>query len=333
LSAGLAAYLLAGPVAAQPGRARAVLVLEVANGGWKEGVQAVVAELLTTGHELSVRAVDAPSPEQLQLALKSAVAELGVVAGVSVTRQGNDATAVLCRRDASACETVVVDVADGELSRSRLALAVVERLRPLDLPATQPTSPKPLRPLPPAAPPPYVEKTVRADARRFRAWLGGGVVLASGISAPMSWLGASLGATLSKPWGLEVSVAGSPLEGRAESAAGALSLRAVQALGFATFEPFAWRGFGFSLGLGGGTLHLRENAAPASGFNGFSQSATVAVVSTQARVHHRAGPVYWGVVVDPGLLIPSLRVEAGAATVLRIGRPWVTLQANLGMEL
>ena len=333
LSAGLAASAFSVPVGAQPARAGAVLVLEVANGGWKEGVQAVVAELLTTGHELAVRAVDAPSPEQLQLALKSAVAQLGVAAGVSVTRQVDNATAVLCRRGASSCETIVVDTADGELSRSRLALAVVERLRPLDLPATQPPS-RPLpRPVPRAAARPHLEPSVRTDTRRLRAWLGGGVVLSSGTSAPIAWLGASLGATLSKPWGLEVSVAGSPLSGRAESAAGTLSLRAVQGLGFATFEPLSWRGFGFSLGLGAGALHFRESASPAPGFDGFSQNATVAVVSTQARLHQRVGPVYWGLVTNPGMLIPDLKVEAGAETVLRIGRPWITLQASLGVEL
>jgi hypothetical protein len=149
----------------------------------------------------------------------------------------------------------------------------------------------------------------------------------------MSWLSASFGATLSKPWGLEVSVAGSPLAGSAESAAGTLSLRAVQALGFATFEPFSWRGLGFGLGLGGGTLHLREKATAGAGFVGFSQNATVAVVSAQARLHQRVGRVYWGVVLDPGMLIPAVKVEAGTETVLRIGRPWVTLQASVGVEL
>jgi hypothetical protein len=311
-----------------------VLVLEAADGGWKEGVQALVAELLTTGHELSVRAVDAGSPEQLEQALQLAVAQSGVAAGVSVTRQADSATALLCRRGKSSCEKVEVDVADGELARSRLALAVVERLRPIDLPATQPPpAPTSARPVPPAAPPPPADEPGRSDVRRYRAWLGGGVVLTSGTSAPMSWLGASFGATLSKPWGLEVSVAGSPLAGSAESRAGTLSLRAVQALGFGTFEPFAWRGFGFCLGLGGGTVHMRESASPVSGFDGFSQRATVAVVSAQARLHQRVGPVYWGVVVDPGMLIPALKVKAGSETLLRMGRPWVTLQANLGVEL
>lgn len=310
-----------------------MLVLEPASGGWKEGMQSLVAELLTTGHELNVRAVDVLSPEDLQQALKSAVAQLGVAAGVSVTRRADMATALLCRRGVSDCEKVEVDIAEGELSRSRLALAVVERLRPIDLPAAQPPSATSARPLPAAPKRSPVERPARTDVRRFRAWLGGGIVLSSGTSAPMSWLGASFGAMLSRPWGLEVSVAGSPLEGSAESAAGALSLRAVEGLGFATFEPFSWRGFGFSLGLGGGTLHLRESASPASGFDGFSRSATVAIVSTQARLHHRIGPVYWGLVVDPGMLIPALKVQAGTETLLRIGRPWVTLQASLGVEL
>jgi hypothetical protein len=310
-----------------------VLVLEPANGGWKEGVQALVAELLTTGHELNVRAVDVPSPDDLQQALQSAVAELGVAAGVSVTRRADTATALLCRRGASDCEKVEVDIADGELSRSRLALAVVERLRPIDLPAAQPPSVTSPRPVAPAPKPSPVERAARTDVRRFRAWLSGGVVLSSGTSAPMSWLGASFGAVLSQPWGLEGGVAGSPLEGSAESSAGTLSLRAFEAVGFATFEPFSWRRFGVYLGLGGGALHLRENAAPVAGFDGFAQHATVAVVSARASLHQRVGPVYWGLVVDPGVLIPALKVEAGAETVLRIGRPWVTLQASLGVEL
>ena len=160
-----------------------MLVLEPANSGWKEGVQALVAELLTTGHELNVRAVDVPSPEDLQRALQSAVAQLGVEAGVSVTRQADTATALLCRRGASDCEKVEVDIADGELSRSRLALAVVERLRPIDLPASQPPSATSARPVPPPATRSPVDRPARTDVRRFRAWLGGGVVLSSGSSS------------------------------------------------------------------------------------------------------------------------------------------------------
>jgi hypothetical protein len=33
------------------------------------------------------------------------------------------------------------------------------------------------------------------------------------------------------------------------------------------------------------------------------------------------------------MLVPALKIEAGTATVLRIGRPWVTLQASLGITL
>jgi hypothetical protein len=332
LSAGLVAYLFAPPLAAEPKRAGAVLVLEAGNGGWKEGVQALVAELLTTGYELSVRTASTHSPEDLQQALQLAVAQSGVAAGVSVTREEDRATALLCRQGVSSCERVEVEIADGELSRSRLALAVVERLRPIDLPVTQPSAtPPPL--IPPVAKPPQVEKSVPRDVRRLRVWLGGGGVLSSGISAPMVWLGVSFGAMLAKPWGAEVGVSGSPFEGSAQSPAGSLSLRAIEAIGFATFEPSSWRSFGLCLGLGGGTLHLRESASPASGFDGFSRGATVAVVSARARLQRRVGPVYLGLVIDPGMLIPALKVQAGTETVLRIGRPWVTLQASLGVEL
>jgi hypothetical protein len=162
--------------------------------------------------------------------------------------------------------------------------------------------------------------------------VSGGSVLSSGI-APLSWVGASLSAMLSAPWGLEVGFAGSPLAGTTQSYAGSLSLRAIQGIGFVTFEPFTDRSLGLCLGLGGGTLHLRENATPTEDFDGFSRSATVAVLSARARLQYRAGPVYLGLAMDPGMLVPALKVEAGTATVLRIGRPWLTLQASLGVTL
>lgn len=308
-------------------------MLEAESGGWKEGVQALVAELLTTGYELSVRAASAPSTDQLQQELRLAVAASGAAAGVSVVRDAASATAFLCRRGKSSCEQVEVNLAGGELSRSRLALAVVERLRPLDLPAAQPPPVQPPPSVPPARKRAERGKSAPSGVRRLRVWLNGGGVLSSGTSAPMAWLGASFAAMLSEPWGFEVGLAGSPLAGSAQSPAGALSLRAAQAVGFATFESSSWRSFGFGLGLGGGALHLRERASPAAGFDGFSSHGTVAVVSAQARLHQRLGRVYWGLVVDPGLLIPALKVDAGTETLLRIGRPWVTVQASLGVSL
>jgi hypothetical protein len=296
-------------------------------------VQALVAELLTSGYELTVRGGRAHSLGQLEEELEREVAQSGASAGVLVTRTDSRGTAWLCRR-VNPCERLEMEIVDGELSRSRLALAVVERLRPIDLPVTAPPQKAPpapsqsaTNPLPPAQP------SLHSGPRRFRVWLGGGSVLSSGIAAPFPWLSASLGAMLSSPWGLELALAGSPLPGTTESYAGSLSLRAVQGMGFAMFEPFSRRKVGLSLGLGGGALHVQENATPAPGFDGFSRSANVAVLSARARFQYGAGPVYLGVTVDPGMLVPALKVEAGAATVSRIGRPWVTLQASLGVAL
>jgi hypothetical protein len=149
----------------------------------------------------------------------------------------------------------------------------------------------------------------------------------------MSWLSASLGLMVSDPWGVELALGGSPLPGSAESHAGSMSLRGVQAIAFATFEPFSRRSFAFGLGLGGGALRLRETASPAPGFDGFTQAATVGVVSARARLVQRLGPVYWGLSVDPGMLVPSVKVQAGSETVLRIGRPWVSVQTSVGLQL
>jgi hypothetical protein len=334
VSAGLAAYLFASSVGAQPARAEAVLVLDAGDEtGWKEAVQALVAELLTTGYELSVRAARTHSVEQLEQELQLEVTDSGVSAGVSVIREGNSATALLCRNGVSSCERLQVPMADGELSRSRLALAVVERLRPIDLPTPPKTPSPPAKKLPPRAERPGAVEPEPARVRPLRTWLGGGVVLPSGASAPMAWLSASLGVMVSEPWGIELGLAGSPLPGRAESQAGSLSLRALQGTAFATFEPFSRRSWGFGLGLGGGTLRLQAAASPAPGFDGSSRAATVGVVSARARLFRRFGRLCWGLSIDPGVLVPAVKVEAGTETVLRIGRPWLALQTSLGVEL
>jgi hypothetical protein len=338
------AYLLAVPAGAQPARVEAVLVLEAPNGlGWKEGVQALVAELLTTGHELRVRAARAHSLAQLEQELQLEIADSGGAStGVSITREGTSATALLCRRGVGSCERVQMTMSDGELSRSRLALALVDRLRPIDLPAAPAVASAPAPPetavapperVPPRAERPNAEPPGRTGARPIAVWAGGGVVLSSGMSAPLVWLSASLGLRITEPWGIELGVGGSPLAGSAESHAGSLSVRAFQATAFATFEPLSARSLGLGLGLGGGALRLQETASPAPGFEGFSRHTTVGVVSARARLFLRLGPLYWGLSLDPGMLVPAVKVQAGTETVLRIGRPWLALQTSLGMEL
>jgi len=335
LSAGVSAFFVATNADAQPPRAQAVLVLEADNErSWKEGVKALVAELLTTGYELSVRAARSHSLEQLEQELQRRVADSGATAGVSVTRNGDGATTLLCRHDAASCERLETEISDAELSRSRLALAVVERLRPLDLP----TAPESLPPPPRAASRPEPPKPATTEPppkphRPRRLWLGGGAVLSSGVTGPLSWLGASFGLMVAKPWGLELGFGGSPLRGRAESQAGSLSLTCWHATAFATFEPWSGPGLGFSLGLGAGVLRVEEEASPAAGFEGFSRRATVGSVSARARLFHDLGPLFWGLSIDPGLLLPAVKVVAGTETVLRLGRPWLSLQTSVGFEL
>jgi hypothetical protein len=336
LSVGFAAFLVASAASAEPKRAEAVLVLEAPNqAGWKEGVQALVAELLTSGYELNVRTAHTPSLDQLEQELRLQVSESGAAAGVSVIREGSSATTVLCRRDAAACERLEVEISDSELSRSRLALAVVGRLRPVDLP----TEPEPLAPPPKRVPPPAEAPRVKPpapaakSAHSHRVWLGGGAVLASGLSAPMTWLSASLSVSVAAPWGIELGFGGSPLPANADSDAGSLSLRCSQIAGFVSFEPWSGPSFGFGLGLGGGALRLQETATPAPGFDGFSRHLTVGTLSARARIFRRFGPVDWGLSLDPGLLVPAVKVAAGTETVLQLGRPWVALQTSVGFEL
>lgn len=336
MSAGFAVLFWASAASAEPKRAEVVLVLEAPNhAGWKEGVQALIAELLTTGYDLNVRTARAPSLDQLEQELRLQVTESGAAAGVSVIREGGSATTVLCRREAAACERIEIEISDSELSRSRLALAVVGRLRPVDLPtAPEPVAPPPKRVPPPAEPPRGKRPEPAAKpARPQRVWLGGGAVLASGLSAPMTWLGASWSMRVAAPWGIELGFGGSPLPAHADTDAGSLSVSALRAEGFVTVEPWSGPSFGLALGVGGGALRLQETATPAPGFDGFSHHANVGLLSARARVFRRFGPIDWGLSVDPGLLVPAVKVAAGAETVLQIGRPWVSLQTSVGFEL
>lgn len=326
------ACLFASPVAAQQKRSGTVLVLQADDqASWEQGVQALVAELITTGYELNVRAAHAHLLDPLERELQTAVAGSEALAGVSIAREGDNATALLCRRGASPCERLRMNISEGELSRSRLALAVVERLRPIDLPV----APEPAKPPPPVAPEIKPSAAAPPAAHRvhlFRTWLSGGAVLASGMSAPLVWLTGSLELVRVKPWGLELCVAGSPLAGKVETSAGSLALRGLSVTAFATFEPVARPPLGFSLGLGAGVLHLQETAAPAPGYDVASDSPTVGLVSARARLSHQMGPAYFGLTIEPGMLIPAVKVEA-AAEAVRIGRPWVSLQASMGLDL
>lgn len=335
MSAGVAAFFFVSIARAEPKRTEAVLVLEAPNHvGWKEGVKALVAELLTTGYELNVRAARAPSLEQLEQELQLQVAESAAAAGVSVIRDGGRATTLLCRHDAQTCERIVVEISDSELARSRLALAVVGRLRPLDLPTPPEPVAKPDQRPPPAAEPGKVppRESAPPKPRPHRFWLGGGAVLASGVGA-MTWLSASLSVRVAEPWGVELGFGGSPLRANAETAAGTLSFSSLQAAAFATFEPWSGPEFGFGVGLGGGALRLHETATPAPGFDGYSRQLTVGLLSARARVFHRFGPVNWALSVDPGVLVPAVQVTAGTETVLQIGRPWISVQTSVGFEL
>lgn len=327
-------YFFASLASAQPKHAGTVLVLEVRDGpSWKDGVQALVAELLATGYELSVRAAQFRSLDQLEQELQRQVADSSVLAGVSITREGSSAMTLLCRRDAVSCERFEMDASEGELSRSRLALAVVERLRPLDLPVLPEPTPPSRTPRPSRVEPAPTGQPAPTHTRPLRVWLGGGAVLSSGASTPLSWLGASLEARILESWGIELGFGGSPLSGRAESQAGTLSLRYLQADAFATFEPLSNPNFGLSLGLGGGAVRLYETATPAPGFDAFSENASVGMISARARLWHRFGRFYWGLSIDPGMLVPAATVLAGTETILQLGQPWVSLRTSVGLSL
>jgi hypothetical protein len=336
-----AAPVARAPAAAAPNESgrdaeRFVVVLKASVGdalAWEEGTGAVVAELLTTGYSLSIRAAGSDSTQALRAELEAQLARPHVTGAVAVLRSREHGVALVFTRRFG-FERIQVALADEALSRSQLALGVVDRMRNLEIALDAAVEPAPraaAEPAPRAAAEP-ARPAVEPAPRALELWLGAGAVVASGFSSPLPWLSVSGAVALFDPIGIEGSLGLSPLATQVTTSAGSLRLRAEQASLFLTFTPFARRQYGVALGLGGGATFVRETASPAAGYVGFAETANVGLVSARARAFARFGKAFLVLGIDPGLLVPAVGVQAAGEQALGIGRPWLTLSAGVGWQ-
>jgi hypothetical protein len=299
-----------------------VIVLDATHlesGGWRPGQAAVVAELRANGYDVELRPSAVRAAGDLDIELESLLLEEGVAGAVAIWKE-DERGVVEVKTERSGLQRLTAPVADDALSRSRLALAVVDRVRLVDIPW--------LAAAPRSRPPPALRQ------RQSVAFLAVGIgVVNAGQGATWPWLSASGGVVLLPPFGVEGSIGLSLASSTSHTGSGKVSLRAEQAVAYAAFEPLAGRRLSFALGLGGGAVWVQGNAAAGPGFVGKDAVGRVALLGARARGSLRLGHALFTLTLEPGVLVPSVRLLGEGATLETFGRPWLSASAGFGWLL
>lgn len=318
----LLVVLLAGPRTSRAAESPRVIVLDATHlesGGWRPGQAAVVAELRANGYDVEIRPSAVLAARDLDIELESLLLGEGVAGAVAIWKE-DECGVVEVKTERSGLQRLTAEVADDALSRSRLALAVVDRVRRVDIPW--------LAAAPRLRPPPAVRQ------RESVAFLAVGVgIVHAGQGATWPWLSASAGVVISPPFGVEGSLGLSLTSSTSRTDPGKVTLRAEQAVAYAAFEPLAGRRLSFALGLGGGAVWMQGQAAPGPGFVGKDAEARVALLGARARGAFRLGRALFTLTLEPGLLVPSVRLLGEGATLETFGRPWLSASVGCGWSL
>jgi hypothetical protein len=293
---------------------------------WSEGTQAVVAELVAGGYELTLRASAGRDRSELLHELVAVASDEPVLGAVVVVREGERGMAYVYTPK-SGTVSIETGVSEGAVGEGAVALRITQVLGPphLDVP------PRPIeetRPAPtdtPAQTPPVKPP----ERRSLLASVSAGLVFSSDLAEPLPFAGVGLRRRLVGPLSVEAAGAFSLGASRIETAAGSVDLTAQEVTLHLAFEPFGDERFAFSLGLGGGVVWTQGSGEPNGGYVGSEDSARVAVLSARAAAcfTHNDWSLLLG--IDPGVLLPAVNVGAGGEAV-RLGRPWTTAGVGLG---
>jgi hypothetical protein len=294
---------------------------------WAEGTQAVVAELVAGGYELTLRASTARDREELLRELAAVASEKPVLGVVVVTREGDRGVAYVYTVK-SGTVPVETSVSEGAVGEGAVALRITQVLGPprLEVPA---------RPVP-AAPPPRAEvplpvpaREEEPPARSYLVSIAAGLIFTSELTEPLPIAGIGLRRRLAGPLSLDAAGALSLGASRVETTAGSVDVSAQELTLHLAFEPFGDQHFAFSVGLGGGVVWTQGSGHASDGFVGSDDTARVALLSARAAATFTHN--HWSVLlgVEPGVLLPPVNLGTGAASA-RLGRPWTTANVGLG---
>jgi hypothetical protein len=308
---------------------RLVVVLRPSPGvgdAWPDGTQAVIAELVAGGYELTLRASSARDNEGLLAELASVASERPVLGVVVVLREGERGVAYVYTQKAG---TVAVEtgVAEGAVGEGRLALRITQLLGPPHLDVVK------RRPPDAATPPPTPDPVAGDEPRRHTLLaIAAGLVFSSDLTEPLPIAGLVARHRLFGPLSAEAKGNLSLSASRLETEAGNVDVSASEVTLHLAFEPFHSEGFGLSLGLGGGVVWLQGSGEPRAGFSATRDQASVALLSSRAMAFftHKDWSLLLG--IEPGVMLPAASV-GGGDEVARLGRPWTTASVGLGWNL
>lgn len=310
---------------------RLVVVLRPSPGSaetWPQGTQAVVAELVAGGYELTLRASSARDREGLLRELAVVASEEPVLGAVVVTREGDRGIAYVYTVK-SGIVPAETSVSQGAVGEGAVALRITQVLGPprLDVPERPAAAPPPSAAAPPPPPPPTPEE--EPSPKSYLVSIAAGLIFTSDLPEPLPIAGLGVRRRIAGPLSLDAAGAFSLGASRVETSAGSVDISAQELTLHLTFEPFGDRHFAFSLGLGGGVVWTQGSAQANEGFVDSDDTARVALLSARAAATftHNAWSVLLG--VEPGVLLPPVNLGTGDASA-RLGRPWTTATVGLG---
>ncbi|HVR20942.1 MAG TPA: hypothetical protein VMS65_14625 [Polyangiaceae bacterium] len=291
---------------------------------WPEGMQAVVAELVAGGYELTLRASVAENRDDLLAELERVVEEERVLGAVVVVRDGNRGIAYVCTRNGTV--RVEAGLAEGAVGEGALALRITQLLGPPRFELEKP------RPTPAPAPAPSAPSPPPRRDHGLLLALQAGLAFSSDLTEPLPLAGFVARKDVVGPLSLDGSAWLTLGASRLEASAGTVDIDAEELALHLSLNPFRENSLGLSLGLGGGIVWVQGKGEAAANYTATDDSTRVALLSARATASFRHNQFSLLVAIEPGVMLPPVSIGAGD-DVSRLGRPWTQASVGLGWNL
>lgn len=284
---------------------------------WPAATRATIAELVLAGFEVTVKRTRHVALDAVLGELHRETLDPRVVAALFITRSRHEGLGYVWLAGSAAPIEVREKNPDLAVSHSSLALRLAELLRKRHLH------------LPPIESPGKPELTTDPEQRGVAPHytlgprLGFGVAGSNGATASVATLGMFLTWHGKLTGTLDLRRTLSTLD--VDTTAGIASIRYTELA-----ASFSWnflrqqRGIRTAAGLSYGALWLSSDAAATPEYIGRPDATTTSTLAAVFQVGYGAGPLGLDLVLEPGLLLPALRVTAADTTVVSLGRPWLS---------
>jgi hypothetical protein len=304
-----------------------VIVLRPSQGpleGWAEGTQAVVAELVAGGYELTLRSSSARDRAEAVAELERSASAPGIIGGVLVIREGELGVAYVWTREAGTVR-IEAGVAAGAVGEGELALRTRQLLGPARIDFEKPAVVQ--KPVPPPSTPPL--RAPRAAPADTLLAFQAGLAFSSDLTEPLPVAGLTVQRGLFGSLSIEASGWLTLGASRLETPAGSVDITSQELRVHASFEPVRQEKVALSLGLGGGVVWVHGDGVARASDSVAEDSTRVGVVSARATVTLKHDDLRLLLGFEPGVTLPAVSISAADESI-RLGRPWTLASVGLG---